>query len=447
MADFKFTVFTQAQLGVINDEPSGTVTGTAKTATVTDNDLVLDDQASDSGQTFDSSSQVLAAALEGQPAGRVVQSTARFNVTNQTTGETGFAYRIRVYNTNDPLAAAVGNDVIYRAFTIAVSPGDVLVYSAFNFIGQAVYASLFLANAQVAPVANDDSAIYNEDGAAVIAGNVLANDTDANTTDVLTIQNPGTFKGQFGTLILNADGSYSYAGNDDLIDTLAADATDTFSYTVSDGKGGLDTATLTITVDLADDNRTINGTSRDDVLTGDVDRPGTEDTIRGGTGNDRISGLDGADTLFGGSGNDTILGGDGRDTLYGESGTDTLDGGAGDDLIDGGSGKDRLTGGSGADRFAFTVGNGDDVITDFRVGTDRLVLDNLTIRTIVSRDVDGDRDMDLVVTLSSGGGTITLLDVASGTTAEQLQGTERPPTAAAQALHDMPAISSEMLML
>ena len=445
MADFKFLVFTQAQLGVTNDEASGTVTGTAKTATVTDNDLFLDDQESGSGQTFDTSSQVLAAALEGAPAGRVVQSTARFTVTNQTTGETGFAYRVRVYNTNDPLAAAVGNDVTYRAFTIAVSPGDVLVYSNFSFVGQAAYATLFGGDVQVAPVANDDSATYNEDAGGTVTGNVLTNDTDANAADVLTVQNPGTIKGQYGTLTLNANGSYSYAGDEDLIDTLTADASDAFTYTVSDGKGGTDTATLTITIDLADDNRTINGTSNHDVLIGDADRPGSEDTIRGGTGNDRISGLDGADTLFGGSGNDLIFGGDGRDTLYGESGTDTLDGGNGDDLIDGGSGKDRLTGGTGADRFVFTTGNGDDLITDFRVGTDRLVLDNLTIRSLVSRDVDGDGKIDLIVNLSAGGGTITLLDVARGTTAEQLQGTER--NVASSALHDMPATSSDMLLL
>jgi large repetitive protein len=64
------------------------------------------------------------------------------------------------------------------------------------------------------------------------------------------------------------------------------------------------------------------------------------------------------------------------------NGNDTIDGGDGNDRIYGGAGNDTLTGGAGADRFVFsmrgvdgTTGNdGADTITDFVVGTDRLVL-------------------------------------------------------------------------
>ena len=54
--------------------------------------------------------------------------------------------------------------------------------------------------------------------------------------------------GRFGALIIFANGSFSYVA--DNAETLAAGQSglDVFTYTVSDGKGGTDTATLTISV-------------------------------------------------------------------------------------------------------------------------------------------------------------------------------------------------------
>ena len=79
--------------------------------------------------------------------------------------------------------------------------------------------------------------------------------------------------------------------------------------------------------------------------------------LDGGAGNDTISGLDGNDVLLGGPGNDTIAGGNGSDTLIGGAGIDTL------------------TGGSGRDRFTFNSSqDGSDVVTDFAVADDLIVL-------------------------------------------------------------------------
>ena len=52
--------------------------------------------------------------------------------------------------------------------------------------------------------------------------------------------------GSFGTLTLNADGSYSYDGNPNVVPP--AGATDTFVYTITDGDGDTSTVTLTITL-------------------------------------------------------------------------------------------------------------------------------------------------------------------------------------------------------
>lgn len=76
----------------------------------------------------------------------------------------------------------------------------------------------------------------------------------------------------------------------------------------------------------------------------------------------------------GGAGAQTLTGGTGHDLLSGGAGNDVLSGGAGDDLLMGGAGADRLTGGAGADVFVFGDDPGQDVVTDFEPGTDRLDL-------------------------------------------------------------------------
>ncbi|HZF75408.1 MAG TPA: hypothetical protein VE033_06190 [Acetobacteraceae bacterium] len=83
-------------------------------------------------------------------------------------------------------------------------------------------------------------------------------------------------------------------------------------------------------------------------------------------------------TFKGTNGPDTFNGTSGPDGMNGLAGDDILSGGDGVDSITGGRGYDQMTGGAGADIFAFAIGDGGnlphDVITDFQVGIDRLVL-------------------------------------------------------------------------
>jgi Ca2+-binding RTX toxin-like protein len=112
--------------------------------------------------------------------------------------------------------------------------------------------------------------------------------------------------------------------------------------------------------------------------------------------------------IYGGDGNDTLKaqsnfivaahidGGKGNDKIQGSNGDDSLLGGSGNDILEGRIGDDVMSGGAGADTFAFAIlaspgstypfinsSSGKDVITDFVVGTDKLVLDATSTKSIV----------------------------------------------------------------
>ncbi len=100
------------------------------------------------------------------------------------------------------------------------------------------------------PVAGDDTATATLNEPLVLV--VLANDTDADVGDVLAITAIN------GTAIAVAEtraitnGSITRNANGSLTFTGTALGTTVFSYTVNDGAGGTDTATVTMTVEAAD---------------------------------------------------------------------------------------------------------------------------------------------------------------------------------------------------
>jgi len=114
-----------------------------------------------------------------------------------------------------------------------------------------------------APVAVDDDVAVVED--ALATGNVLANDSDVDAGDVLAVTAVGgdaiapggsrSIAGNYGTLTLNADGSYSYSPASAAAQALRAGqtATESFTYTVADTSGATSTATLSFAITGAND--------------------------------------------------------------------------------------------------------------------------------------------------------------------------------------------------
>ncbi|MBO4400646.1 MAG: hypothetical protein J5809_02240 [Selenomonadaceae bacterium] len=117
----------------------------------------------------------------------------------------------------------------------------------------------------------------------------------------------------------------------------------------------------------------------------------------------------------------TILGGAKADYISGAGGKDIISGGDGNDTLAGGAGNDTLTGGDGANVFVYGNGEGNDVITDYNSGVDKI---QLTSGTISGASVSGSN-----IVLKVGNGSITVRDGkdkkisvtdASGTTATRI---------------------------
>jgi Ca2+-binding RTX toxin-like protein len=159
-------------------------------------------------------------------------------------------------------------------------------------------------------------------------------------------------------------------GNDTYIVDSIGDTVIEFFGTIIDPEsnepisGGNDTVRSSINYTLSDFVENL-------VLTGSNDLNGT-----GNSANNLLTGNSGKNTLQGGRGVDILLGGEGNDQLLG------------------GRGNDVLTGGAGVDSFVYDSGAvftqsafGKDVIRDFQVGIDKILLDQSTFGNITLNDI------------------------------------------------------------
>ena len=262
------------------------------------------------------------------------------------------------------------------------------------------------------PTARDDS--FSGDQDTVITGNVLADngngadsDPDGDTLTVVA----GTITTAHGTLILQSNGDFTYTPDPGYF------GPDSFEYTLEDGQGGSDTATVSITLnEVVTGGENTDPTARDDEFVADQDTVITGNLLDdNGNGDDFDSDGDPinvvAETIFtahgtvviqsngdftytpdsgyagmddftytlqddqGGSdigsvsitlnststgGGNEILGTAGNDKITGTDEDDVIYGFAGDDFLSGQDGNDTLYGGDDDDTIK--ARNGDDVL-------------------------------------------------------------------------------------
>ncbi|TRV44538.1 MAG: calcium-binding protein [Microcystis panniformis Mp_GB_SS_20050300_S99D] len=184
-------------------------------------------------------------------------------------------------------------------------------------------------------------------------------------------------------------------------------------------------------------NDTITGNTADNSLFGEAGNDSINggdgnDKLFGGTGDDLIDGGFGFDTIDGGLGNDTtsyafywgpinanlstgvvsfpgnsvftdtlvsienLIGTAGNDTITGNTADNSLNGGAGNDTLDGGLGLDTLTGGTGNDFFRLDNVANRDLITDFSVADDTIILANSLDSTLTGAISPGIKGLSFV---------------------------------------------------
>jgi len=173
--------------------------------------------------------------------------------------------------------------------------------------------------------------------------------------------------GTYGSLTVNADGSYVYAADHGNLPPKLV-AQDIFQYTVADTHGGTATASLYVVVSNP-------GTS---YLTG------INAVLNGGNGPDVVDGFPGHDTVNGGNGPDVLIGGVG----------------------------DMLTGGSGPDIFLFRPHFGANIVTDFDTHNDSIQFDKSIFTSAADILANHVTDTAAGAVIDDGvGDTVTLLGV------------------------------------
>ena len=188
------------------------------------------------------------------------------------------SYRYVIDNANPTVEALNPGDRLSESFNYTVSDTGGLTDLA--------VLTITILGSNDAPVANDDigiakeaGGINNSSGGANASGNVLSNDTDVDSNDTPlpskgtvtairtgAVEGAGTagsvgsaIQGQYGSLLINANGSFTYVvNNSDLtVERLnvGEQLTEFFNYTVLDHSGGLtDIAVLAVTVEGTNDN-------------------------------------------------------------------------------------------------------------------------------------------------------------------------------------------------
>ncbi|MDD2031211.1 retention module-containing protein [Pseudomonas sp. 39167] len=170
---------------------------------------------------------------------------------NAATGVVSYSYTLL---DNEAHANANGANSLSEQFAVVVTDDN----------GTTATGNLDVNIVDDVPQAVDDSNVGTaSETNLTLTGSVLTNDTEGADRVASGPVTPGTFTGTYGTLVLNADGSYTYTLN-----TADADfkglhgggsGSETFTYTLTDADGDTSTANLVLQVHNNDDPVIIEG--------------------------------------------------------------------------------------------------------------------------------------------------------------------------------------------
>ncbi|MFA7945029.1 retention module-containing protein [Pseudomonas brenneri] len=170
---------------------------------------------------------------------------------NAATGVISYSYTL---TGNEAHPSGAGTNSLGENFAVVATDSD----------NDTATGSLDITVIDDVPKALDDS----HEGSAsesllTLVGNVLDNDTQGADRVASGPIVGGSFTGQYGTLVLAADGSYTYTlntGDPDFVALLGGgNGTETFTYTLTDADGDTSTANLVLQVHNNDDPVVIGG--------------------------------------------------------------------------------------------------------------------------------------------------------------------------------------------
>ncbi|MBL0797790.1 retention module-containing protein, partial [Pseudomonas sp. B7] len=173
---------------------------------------------------------------------------------NPATGTVSYSYTL---NGNETHAAGDGANNLSEQFTVIAGDSN----------GDTATGTLDVNITDDVPKAFDDNNGTATETQLTLTGNVLTNDVQgADRVPVGENAGPitaGTFTGTYGTLVLNANGTYTYTLNTSDADFKAlhggGNGTETFTYTLTDADGDTSTANLVLQIHNNDDPVIING--------------------------------------------------------------------------------------------------------------------------------------------------------------------------------------------
>ncbi|WP_447784126.1 retention module-containing protein [Pseudomonas germanica] len=169
---------------------------------------------------------------------------------NPATGVVSYSYTL---NGNENHAAGDGANNLSEQFTVIAGDSN----------GDTATGTLDVNITDDVPKAFDDSNGTASETQLTLTGNVLTNDVQGADRVPTGPVTPGTFTGTYGTLVLNANGTYTYTLNTSDADFKnlhgGGNGTETFAYTITDSDGDTSTANLVLQIHNNDDPVVISG--------------------------------------------------------------------------------------------------------------------------------------------------------------------------------------------